>query len=115
MIKMERYKCEYCGTWHDTEEDAKKCEQRHLKPKKIEYIAYNDRMAQYPRYIGITNDEWRKTCSAEEFSEWITDKINAKIRMALHDAELYPDDINENEYMENKDEWVEWLKQPLRE
>ncbi len=53
MIKMERYKCEYCGTWHDTEEDAKKCEQRHSKPKKIEYIAYNDSVAQYPRYIGI--------------------------------------------------------------
>ena len=59
-----------------------------------------------------TNEEWRKTCSAEEFTEWITDKINAKLRMALHDAELYPDDINENEYMENEDEWVEWLKQP---
>ena len=59
-----------------------------------------------------TNEEWRKTCSAEEFAEWITDKINAKLRMALHDAELYPDDINENEYMENEDEWVEWLKQP---
>ena len=31
----------------------KKCEQRHLKPKKIEYIAYNDSVAQYPRYIGL--------------------------------------------------------------
>ena len=58
-----------------------------------------------------TNDEWRRTCSAEEFSEWITDKINAILRMALHDAELYPDDINENEYMENEDEWLEWLKE----
>lgn len=53
MIKKERFQCEYCGTWHDTEEDAKKCEQGHLKPKKIEYIAYNDRRAQYPRYIGL--------------------------------------------------------------
>lgn len=53
MIKKERFQCEYCGTWHDTEEDAKKCEQRHSKPKEIEYIAYNDSVAQYPRYIGI--------------------------------------------------------------
>jgi DnaJ-class molecular chaperone len=62
--------------------------------------------------IQQTNDEWRKTCSAEEFAEWIADKINAKLRMALHDAELYDGDVNENEYMENEDEWVEWLKQP---
>ena len=63
-------------------------------------------------YQPMTNEEWRKTCSAEEFAEWIADKINAKLRMALHDAELYDGDVNENEYMENEGEWVMWLKQP---
>jgi hypothetical protein len=58
-----------------------------------------------------TNEEWRKTCSAEEFAEWIADKINAKLRMALHDAELYDGDVDEKEYMENEDEWLEWLKE----
>ena len=62
--------------------------------------------------IEITNEEWLQTCSAEEFAEWITDKINAKLRMVLHDAELYDGDVNENEYMENENEWVKWLKQP---
>jgi len=62
-----------------------------------------------------TNEEWFDSLTTEEKAEWITNKINAKLRMALHDAELYPDDINENEYMENEDEWVEWLKQPHTE
>ena len=63
-------------------------------------------------YQPMTNEEWRKTCSAEEFAEWITDKINAKLRMALNDAYLYDGDVDEKEYMEKEDEWVEWLKQP---
>lgn len=59
----------------------------------------------------LTNEEWLHTLNTEEKAEWITDRINVKLSMALHDAELYPDDINENEYMENKDEWVKWLKE----
>ena len=62
--------------------------------------------------VPLTNKEWFDSLTTEEKAEWITDKINAKLRMALHDAELYDGDVNENEYMENEDEWVEWLKKP---
>ena len=65
--------------------------------------------------IQQTEQEYIQTCDTEQLAKWITDKINAKLRMALHDAELYDGDVNENEYMENEDEWVEWLKQPHRE
>lgn len=58
-----------------------------------------------------TNEEWFCQLSTEEKAEWITDKINTKLRMALHDAELYDGNVNENEYMENEDEWLEWLKE----
>ena len=58
-----------------------------------------------------TNEEWFDSLTTEEKAEWITNKINAKLRMALHDAELYDGDVDEKEYMENEDEWVEWLKE----
>ena len=35
MKKQIKYICEYCGVDYDTEEDAKKCEARHIKPVKI--------------------------------------------------------------------------------
>ena len=75
--------------------------------KKQEYEEHWNKKRKEP----ITNDQWRKTCSAEEFAEWITDKINAKVGMALHDAELYDGYVNENEYMENEDEWLDWLNE----
>lgn len=28
MIKKERYQCEFCGTWYDTEKDAEKWNKR---------------------------------------------------------------------------------------
>lgn len=35
MKKQTKYICEYCGVDYDTEEDAKKCEARHMKPVKV--------------------------------------------------------------------------------
>ena len=43
-----------------------------------------------------TNDEWRKTCSAEEFAEFL----------------CYVGFENETIVRRFKSEWMEWLKQP---
>lgn len=56
MIKKERYQCEYCGTWHDTEEDAKKCEKFHAKAVIVEHATY-DFCASYPKRIGVRFDD----------------------------------------------------------
>ena len=44
----------------------------------------------------MTNEEWRKTCSAEEFAEFL---CNVGFE-------------NETIVRKFKSEWVEWLKQP---
>ena len=46
-----------------------------------------------------TNDEWRKTCSAEEFAEFL----------------CYVGFENETIVRRFKSEWMEWLKQPHHE
>lgn len=35
MKKQTKYICEYCGVDYNTEEEAKKCEARHIRPVKI--------------------------------------------------------------------------------
>lgn len=35
MKKQIKYICEYCGVDYNTEEEAKKCEARHIRPVKI--------------------------------------------------------------------------------
>ena len=45
-----------------------------------------------------TNDEWRKTCSTEEFAEC----------MAQYCCDVNTSDVKEI----LKNEWLEWLKQP---
>ena len=46
----------------------------------------------------MTNEEWRKTCSAEEFAEW----------MAQYCCDVNTSDVKEI----LKNEWLDWLKQP---
>ena len=36
-----------------------------------------------------TNDEWRKTCSAEEFAEWISNLAYACMRCGMSNGEAY--------------------------
>ena len=55
MIKKERYQCEYCGTWHDTEKDAERCERWHSKIERIEVAKY-DVDGQFPKTIGVRFD-----------------------------------------------------------
>lgn len=51
--------------------------------------------------IEVTNEEWRKTCSMEDFAEW----------MAQYCCDVNTSDVKEI----LKNEWLEWLKQPHRE
>lgn len=53
----------------------------------------------YCEYLGPTNDEWRKTCSAEEFADML-------YRLCYH-ASLFGGST--------KDEFVEWLKEKHNE
>lgn len=46
----------------------------------------------------LTNEEWRKTCSEEEFAEW----------MAQYCCDVNTSDVREI----LKNEWLAWLKQP---
>lgn len=50
----------------------------------------------------ITNDEWRKTCSTEEFTEWITNTF-------------CPCDNHPRLKEAVKRDWMKWLEQPHRE
>lgn len=58
----------------------------------------------------LTNDEWRKTCSAEEFAEWL--KEVAHICFACSDmcAET-TDEYCKYGYASEKDKWIGWLKE----
>lgn len=48
MKKQIKYICECCGVDYDTEEEAKKCEARHIKPVKIVRADY--------KYLSIKRD-----------------------------------------------------------
>ena len=49
-----------------------------------------------------TNEEWRKTCSAEEFAEWIATQCGNAVMESTYDVSQ----------LRKKRYWVEWLKQP---
>lgn len=61
--------------------------------------------------IEVTNEEWFCQLSTIEKSEWITDQINKAVGLALHDAEMCDGDVNEDDYMNSADDWVQWLKE----
>lgn len=65
--------------------------------------------------VPMTNEEWLRTCSTEEFAEWIASEINERVKLALHDSELNDGDVDADFYMEDSDDWKEWLKQPHSE
>ena len=60
--------------------------------------------------IEQTNDEWRKTCSAEEFAEWVSDIV-------YDCADMGSDEDGKQCYVCplhwcSKQDVLEWLKQP---
>lgn len=60
----------------------------------------------------ITNREWLQTATTEQLAEWIVSEINERVKLALHDSELNDGDVDADFYMEDSDDWKEWLKQP---
>ena len=51
----------------------------------------------------LTNDEWRKTCSAEEFAKFLTD--------ILQDTVTYTGGINFTTKVDDIKYWIGWLKE----
>jgi len=60
----------------------------------------------------LTNDEWRKTCSAEEFAEWLSDVMYACMRCGKSDGESV---CHIRQCILDKEEAVEWLKEKHNE
>ena len=56
-----------------------------------------------------TNEEWRKTCSAEEFAEWISNLAYACMRCGMTNSKAY---CYTNFCIQDKEDAMEWLKQP---
>lgn len=54
----------------------------------------------------LTNDEWRKTCSAEEFADFLAGVAHAGA------YEVRNCNTNGMLQTQNIDFWLEWLKQP---
>lgn len=60
-----------------------------------------------------TNEQWFCSLPTDEKAKWIANEINERVKLALHDSELNDGDVDADYYMEDADDWVEWLKQPL--
>ena len=58
-----------------------------------------------------TNEEWLKSYNTAQLAAWIANEINERVKLALHDSELNDGDVNADDYMENADDWLEWLKE----
>jgi len=59
-----------------------------------------------------TEQEYIQTCTTEQLAEWIANEINERVKLALHNSELNDGDVDADYYMEDADDWSEWLKQP---
>lgn len=58
---------------------------------------------------GLSNDEWRKTCSTEEFAEWISNLAYACMRCGMSNGEAY---CHTGHCIQDKEDALLWLKQP---
>jgi RecJ-like exonuclease len=56
----------------------------------------------------ITNEEWRKTCSTEEFAEWISNLAYACMRCGMSNNEAY---CHTGYCIQDKEDAEKWLKE----
>lgn len=56
----------------------------------------------------LTNDEWRRTCSAEEFAEWISNLTYACMRCGMSNGGAY---CHTGYCIQDKEDAEKWLKQ----
>lgn len=59
-----------------------------------------------------TNDYWRKTCSAEEFAEWISNLSYACMRCGMSNGEAY---CHTGYCIQDKEDAKKWLKEMHKE
>ena len=59
-----------------------------------------------------TNEEWRKTCSVEEFAEWIANLAYACMRCGMSNGEAY---CHTGHCIQDEADAVEWLKEKHNE
>lgn len=60
----------------------------------------------------LTNEEWRKTCSTEDFAEWISNLAYACMRCGMSNGEAY---CHTGYCIQDEADALMWLKQPHRE
>ena len=63
-------------------------------------------------YQPMTEQEYLQSYNTEQLAEWIVSEINERVKLALYDSELNDGDVDADFYMEDSDDWKEWLKQP---
>ena len=71
---------------------------------KAELIKTIDEMK---KHKPMTNEEWRKTCSTEEFAKWVFDIIGFCLNY-----ETYPDKNKYRDLMGTAEDIERWLNQP---
>ena len=62
--------------------------------------------------VPMTNEEWRRTCSTEEFAEWLGDKLDYCQIMWYWACDKCTWSKKHESCMNDKEKWLEWLKQP---
>jgi hypothetical protein len=73
---------------------------------------FDDERTECDAYAPMTNENWFISLPTDEKAKWIANEINERVKLALHDSELNDGDVDADYYMEDADDWVEWLKQP---
>ena len=72
--EWEQHECEVCNGTGEVQERTKiKCDDCKFEPECADYGWLGCKKFTPAPSEPQTNDEWRKTCSAEEFAEWIED------------------------------------------
>lgn len=75
------------------------------KDKTGKYICFGFEPIEKPQ----TNEEWRKTCSVEEFAEWVSNLAYACMRCGMSGGEAY---CHTGYCIQDKEDAMRWLKQP---
>lgn len=56
----------------------------------------------------MTNEEWRRNCSAEDFAEWISNLAYACMRCGMSNGEAY---CHTGYCIQDKEDAEKWLKE----
>ena len=62
-----------------------------------------------------TNEEWLKHCNTEQLAEWLSDKLDYCQIMWYWACDKCTWSKKHESCMNDKEKWVEWLKQPHRD